>query len=80
MNWAEILEEKNALIAKLEEQLANRHKEPVATDTEKQLATANKLIQWAFDALKPPIQMTADNKLPALRAVRERLGKYLEKK
>jgi len=95
VNWAEVLEEKNALIAKLEEQLAGKE-EPrtshLATDVarwtkaerelaalETEYAYTRGLIKWTFDTLAPPIRMI-DRRLPAVQAVRERLGKYLEKK
>jgi hypothetical protein len=88
MNWAEILEEKNKRIEELEAQLAKRapagetDKETalrgdIATEVARWMA-AEKIIQWTFDKLKPPIELTADNKLPAVREVRERLGKYLK--
>jgi hypothetical protein len=88
VDWAQILEEKNARIAELEAQLAEKE-EPrtshLATDVarwtkaEKDLAAARDEIQWAFDRLAPPLKLEAGNRLPAVRDVRERLGKYLEK-
>lgn len=83
MNWAEILEEKNKRIEELEAQLADQTTKPqyakIAFEVERLIA-AEELIAWIYNTLKPPIELTADNKLPAVRAVRERLGKYLEKK
>jgi hypothetical protein len=89
MNWAEILEEKNKRIEELEAQLEERlpngetDKEialrgDIATEVARWMK-AEKLIQWAYDTLKPPIQLTAGNKLPAVREVRERLGEFLAK-
>ena len=84
MNWAEILEEKNKRIEELEAQLEERPEgiiDNVAlTLCKVDLIDAKKLIKWVYETLKPPVELTADNKLPAVRAVRERLGKYLEKK
>jgi hypothetical protein len=82
VNWAEIIEEKNKRIEELEAQLENRQPiDNVALTLAKvDLVDAKKLIKWTFEKLKPPIELTTDNKLPAVREVRERLGKYLEKK
>jgi len=87
MNWAEILEEKNKRIEELEAQLAEKT-DSLGTDVtaerlaaaETELAYVNGLIRWVLETLKSPIELTQDNKLPAVRAVRERLGKHLEKK
>lgn len=83
-NWAEILEEKNRRIAELEAQLGEFRTSHLASDVarwtkaEKELAAAQNEIRWVFDTLAPPIQMK-DKKLPAVIAVRERLGKFLAK-
>lgn len=78
MKWDELIEEKNKRIEELEAQLAG--KEQTLGSSDEESAAARDLLEWVYDTLKPPIQLTADNKLPAVRAVRERLGKYLEKK
>lgn len=84
MDWAEVLEEKNARIAELEAQLGEFRTSHLASDVarwtkaEKSLTEAQVEIRWAYDRLAPPIKME-NGKLPAVRDVRERLGKYLEK-
>ena len=43
------------------------------------IAELEKELEWAFNMLKPPIVLK-DRKLPAVIAVRERLGKLLGNK
>ena len=84
MKWDELIEEKNKRIEELEAKLEERSGGEIIDNVgltlcKVELADAKKLIQWVYDTLKPPIELTKDNKLPAVRVVRERLGEFLAK-